>query len=158
MSCSVQVKSSRIEHKLVWPAISWLIKLKLTVFSYVVKKISSKQMNLSDVKGKINCRLLHEWPRMERKGDWSWKLISLSGLFVKTYRHKLQHCTTWPLKKIQRLRWDSNPRPSGYMSTALPSELQSHIWLFSSVFRLYSVTIISYFICLRMVLNYVTWR
>ncbi len=34
----------------------------------------------------------------------------------------------WPLKKIQWLRWDSNPRPSGYMTTDLPSELQSHRW------------------------------
>ena len=31
-------------------------------------------------------------------------------------------------KKIQWLRWDSKPRPSGYMPTDLPSELQSHRW------------------------------
>ena len=37
----------------------------------------------------------------------------------------LQILTT---ENIQWLRWDLNPQPSGYMSTALPSELQSVPW------------------------------
>ncbi len=41
----------------------------------------------------------------------------------------MRHCESWPLKKkIQWLRWDSNPRPSGCMTTALPFELQSRRW------------------------------
>ena len=42
---------------------------KLTVFSCIETMASSKQINLSDVKGKKNCRLLRGWPRMDHH-EW----------------------------------------------------------------------------------------
>ena len=56
----------------------------------VETKVSSETMNFFDIMGKIFCRSLHGWPRMERKGDRSSKIISVRGYccLQKIYRRK----------------------------------------------------------------------
>ena len=45
--------------------------------------------------------------------------MSASMMITDTDNDQLNYC------KIQWLRWDSNPRPSGYWSAALPTALLS---------------------------------
>ena len=79
-----------------WRSISWLKKTE----NCIKRKVSSESMDFSDLMGKINCWLLHRWPRMEREreGDWSSNNFTKSEGSV-VYRHK-----NWFLRLRQLLR------------------------------------------------------
>ena len=68
--------------------------------SCVETKVSSGSMDFSDLMGKINCRLLHGWPRMEREREVDWS----SNNFTESEGSVVYRRKNWFLRLQQILR------------------------------------------------------